>query len=128
MRSLAVSPRLMLMDEVTSALDPVLVNEVLSTVRELKAEGMTMVIATHEMGFAEQVADEVCFLSAGTIVERGTPGRCCTTPRTSGPGTSCAGCTRPVGCSRPAGQAPWSWPGGRPAPRARLWPRAAATR
>jgi polar amino acid transport system ATP-binding protein len=72
-RSLAVSPRLMLMDEVTSALDPVLVNEVLTTVRELKAEGMTMVIATHEMGFAEQVADEVCFLSAGTIVERGTP-------------------------------------------------------
>ena len=72
-RSLAVSPRLMLMDEVTSALDPVLVNEVLSTVRELKAEGMTMVIATHEMGFAEQVADEVCFLSAGTIVERGAP-------------------------------------------------------
>ena len=72
-RSLAVAPRLMLMDEVTSALDPVLVNEVLATVRELKSEGMTMVIATHEMGFAEQVADEVCFLSSGTIVERGTP-------------------------------------------------------
>jgi polar amino acid transport system ATP-binding protein len=72
-RSLAVSPRLMLMDEVTSALDPVLVNEVLSTVRDLKGEGMTMVIATHEMGFAEQVADEVCFLSSGVIVERGTP-------------------------------------------------------
>lgn len=72
-RSMAVSPRLMLMDEVTSALDPVLVNEVLSTVRELKSEGMTMVIATHEMGFAEQVADEVCFLSAGVIVERGSP-------------------------------------------------------
>ncbi|MGB7979969.1 MAG: amino acid ABC transporter ATP-binding protein [Candidatus Nanopelagicales bacterium] len=72
-RSLAVAPRLMLMDELTSALDPVLVNEVLTTVRELKGEGMTMVIATHEMGFAEQVADEVCFLSAGTIVERGTP-------------------------------------------------------
>jgi polar amino acid transport system ATP-binding protein len=72
-RSLAVSPRLMLMDEVTSALDPVLVNEVLSTVRDLKAEGMTMVIATHEMGFAAQVADEVCFLAAGTILERGAP-------------------------------------------------------
>jgi polar amino acid transport system ATP-binding protein len=72
-RSLAVSPRLMLMDEVTSALDPVLVNEVLSTVRDLKAEGMTMVIATHEMGFAAQVADEVCFLSSGTILERGEP-------------------------------------------------------
>jgi polar amino acid transport system ATP-binding protein len=72
-RSLAVSPRLMLMDEVTSALDPVLVNDVLSTVRDLKAEGMTMVIATHEMGFAEQVGDEVCFLSSGTIVERAVP-------------------------------------------------------
>jgi polar amino acid transport system ATP-binding protein len=72
-RSLAVAPRLMLMDEVTSALDPVLVNEVLSAVRELKSEGMTMVIATHEMGFAEQVADEVCFLESGRILERGTP-------------------------------------------------------
>jgi polar amino acid transport system ATP-binding protein len=72
-RSLAVSPRLMLMDEVTSALDPVLVNDVLSTVRDLKGEGMTMVIATHEMGFAEQVGDEVCFLSSGTIVERAAP-------------------------------------------------------
>jgi polar amino acid transport system ATP-binding protein len=72
-RSLAVAPRLMLMDEVTSALDPVLVNEVLATVRELKGEGMTMVIATHEMGFAEQVADEVCFLESGRILERGTP-------------------------------------------------------
>jgi polar amino acid transport system ATP-binding protein len=72
-RSLAVSPRLMLMDEVTSALDPVLVNEVLATVRDLKSEGMTMVIATHEMGFAAQVADEVCFLESGTILERGAP-------------------------------------------------------
>ena len=72
-RSLAVNPRLMLMDEVTSALDPVLVNEVLSTVRDLKGEGMTMVIATHEMGFAEQVADEVCFLHSGAILERGHP-------------------------------------------------------
>jgi polar amino acid transport system ATP-binding protein len=72
-RSLAVAPRLMLMDEVTSALDPVLVNEVLSTVRDLKGEGMTMVIATHEMGFAAQVADEVCFLENGTILERGAP-------------------------------------------------------
>ncbi len=72
-RSLAVAPRLMLMDEVTSALDPVLVNEVLATVRELKGEGMTMVIATHEMGFASQVADEVCFLESGRILERGEP-------------------------------------------------------
>ena len=72
-RALAVQPRLMLFDEVTSALDPVLVNEVLSAVRELRSEGMTMVIATHEMGFATQVADEVCFLAGGVIHERGTP-------------------------------------------------------
>ena len=71
-RSLAVSPRLLLLDEVTSALDPVLVNEVLTAVRDLKSDGMTMVIATHEMGFATQVADEVCFLESGNIVERGT--------------------------------------------------------
>jgi polar amino acid transport system ATP-binding protein len=71
-RSLAVSPRLLLLDEVTSALDPVLVNEVLSAVRELKGDGMTMVLATHEMGFATQVADEVCFLESGAIVERGS--------------------------------------------------------
>jgi polar amino acid transport system ATP-binding protein len=70
-RSLAVAPRLMLFDEVTSALDPVLVNEVLAVVRDLRADGMTMVIATHEMGFATQVADEVCFLAGGVIVERG---------------------------------------------------------
>jgi polar amino acid transport system ATP-binding protein len=70
-RSLAVNPRLLLLDEVTSALDPVLVNEVLSAVRDLKSDGMTMVLATHEMGFATQVADEVCFLESGNIVERG---------------------------------------------------------
>jgi polar amino acid transport system ATP-binding protein len=72
-RALAVSPRLMLFDEITSALDPVLVNEVLAVVRDLRADGMTMVIATHEMGFATQVADEVCFLAGGVVVERGTP-------------------------------------------------------
>ena len=72
-RSMAMHPRLMLMDEVTAALDPVLVNEVLRTVRKLKETGMTMVIATHEMGFASQVADEVCYLSSGSIVERGVP-------------------------------------------------------
>ncbi|MSO43650.1 MAG: amino acid ABC transporter ATP-binding protein [Candidatus Planktophila sp.] len=71
-RSLAVSPRLLLLDEITSALDPVLVNEVLSIVRDLKSDGMTMVLATHEMGFATQVADEVCFLESGDILERGT--------------------------------------------------------
>ncbi len=71
-RSLAVKPRLLLLDEVTSALDPILVNEVLSIVRDLKQDGMTMVLATHEMGFATQVADEVCFLRGGEILERGS--------------------------------------------------------
>ncbi len=71
-RSIAVRPRVLLLDEVTSALDPVLVNEVLSIVRDLKQDGMTMVLATHEMGFATQVADEVCFLESGRIVERGS--------------------------------------------------------
>lgn len=72
-RSLALKPRLLLLDEITSALDPVLVNEVLTTVRELKRDGMTMVLATHEMGFARQVADEVCFLQNGRILEWGPP-------------------------------------------------------
>lgn len=70
-RALARNPRLLLLDEITSALDPVLVNEVLLTVRELKEEGMTMVIATHEMGFAKQVADQLCYLHGGKIVESG---------------------------------------------------------
>lgn len=71
-RSLAVNPRVLLLDEITSALDPVLVNEVLGIVRDLKHDGMTMVLATHEMGFATQVADEVCFLESGLILERGS--------------------------------------------------------
>jgi polar amino acid transport system ATP-binding protein len=71
-RSIALRPLLLLLDEITSALDPVLVNEVLSTVRDLKNDGMTMVLATHEMGFAKQVADEVCYLESGQIVERGS--------------------------------------------------------
>ena len=79
-RSIAVNPRLLLLDEVTSALDPVLVNEVLSIVRDLKADGMTMVLATHEMGFATQVADQVCFLESGLILERGTSEEVLKTP------------------------------------------------
>ena len=71
-RSLACNPRLLLLDEITSALDPVLVTEVLSIVRDLKSDAMTMVLATHEMGFATQVADEVCFLESGNILERGS--------------------------------------------------------
>ena len=69
------SPRALLLDEVTSALDPELVGEVLALVRGLKQEGMTMVIATHEMAFAREVADEVCFLHEGRILERGDPER-----------------------------------------------------
>ncbi|MFB9235573.1 amino acid ABC transporter ATP-binding protein [Plantactinospora siamensis] len=74
-RALANSPRLMLLDEVTSALDPELVGEVLTMIRELKADGMTMVLATHEMGFAREVADQVCFLDGGRVVEAGPPAR-----------------------------------------------------
>jgi polar amino acid transport system ATP-binding protein len=73
-RALAARPRALLLDEITSALDPELVGEVLALVRELKGEGMTMLIATHEMGFAREVADEVCFLHDGAILERGAPG------------------------------------------------------
>ena len=80
-RSLARHPRLLLLDEITSALDPVLVNEVLSTVRDLKSEGMTMVLATHEMGFAKQVADEVCYLHGGRILEWGKPAEILENPR-----------------------------------------------
>ncbi|SNT66215.1 polar amino acid transport system ATP-binding protein [Asanoa hainanensis] len=72
-RALVNSPRLLLLDEVTSALDPELVGEVLDLIRDLKADGMTMVLATHEMTFARQVADRVCFLDAGRILEQGSP-------------------------------------------------------
>jgi len=72
-RALATQPELMLFDEVTSALDPELVAEVLNVIRGLKNDGMTMVIATHEMGFARDVADQVCFLDAGRILEHGPP-------------------------------------------------------
>ena len=72
-RCLATKPRLLLLDEVTSALDPELVTEVLELIGELKAEGMTMVLATHEMSFARSVADQVCFLDGGMVVEKGDP-------------------------------------------------------
>jgi polar amino acid transport system ATP-binding protein len=72
-RALVCSPRLLLLDEVTSALDPELVGEVLDLLVELKADGMTMLVATHEMSFAREVADEVCFLHGGRVHERGTP-------------------------------------------------------
>jgi polar amino acid transport system ATP-binding protein len=74
-RALAMQPRLLLLDEVTSALDPELVGEVLTVIRELAETGMTMVIATHEMGFARQIADRICFLYEGVILEQGPPER-----------------------------------------------------
>jgi len=72
-RALAMKPDLLLLDEITSALDPELVAEVLDVIRELATEGMTMIIATHEMGFARDVADRVCFLDQGVILEQGPP-------------------------------------------------------
>jgi polar amino acid transport system ATP-binding protein len=72
-RALAMRPELLLLDEVTSALDPELVGEVLDVIRELAAGGMTMVIATHEMSFAREIASTVCFLDDGVILERGSP-------------------------------------------------------
>jgi polar amino acid transport system ATP-binding protein len=80
-RALAMRPELMLLDEVTSALDPELVAEVLSVVRELAETGMTMLIATHEMSFARDIADRVCFLDAGVILEEGDPEQIFTAPR-----------------------------------------------
>jgi polar amino acid transport system ATP-binding protein len=79
-RALLTRPRALLLDEVTSALDPELVGEVLEVIRELKADGMTMLIATHEMGFARDFADQVCFLQEGRILERGAPEQIFTAP------------------------------------------------
>jgi polar amino acid transport system ATP-binding protein len=80
-RALAMGPELMLLDEITSALDPQLVSEVLNLVRGLAQTGMTMILATHEMSFAREVADKVCFLDAGRICEEGTPEQIFTEPR-----------------------------------------------
>jgi polar amino acid transport system ATP-binding protein len=80
-RALAMQPDVMLLDEVTSALDPELVAEVLNVIRELAHSGMTMVIATHEMGFARDIANRVCFLEQGTILEEGPPERIFTAPQ-----------------------------------------------
>jgi polar amino acid transport system ATP-binding protein len=74
-RALAMDPQLMLFDEVTSALDPELVKEVLDVIRELVSDGMTMIVVTHEIGFARDVSDRVVFLDQGVIVEQGPPGQ-----------------------------------------------------
>ncbi|WP_329181218.1 amino acid ABC transporter ATP-binding protein [Streptomyces sp. NBC_01477] len=81
LRAVATRPRLLLLDEVTAALDPELVGEVLAVVRDLKEQGMTMVIATHEMAFAREVADQVCFLDGGVVLERGTAAEVFGAPR-----------------------------------------------
>ncbi len=80
-RALAMNPSLMLLDEITSALDPQLISEVLNLVRELANTGMTMIIATHEMSFAREIADKVCFLDEGVILEEGRPEQIFTEPR-----------------------------------------------
>ena len=80
-RALMMEPEIMLFDEITSALDPELVGEVLDVLRDLRQKGMTMVLATHEMGFARELADKVCFLEAGRILEQGTPEQIFTSPR-----------------------------------------------
>ena len=91
-RALAMQPDLLLLDEVTSALDPELVAEVLNVIRELAAGGMTMIIATHEMGFARDIANRVCFLDAGRILEDGSArARCSARRARSGRGSSCSG-------------------------------------
>ena len=98
-RALAMQPDLLLLDEVTSALDPELVAEVLALIRELAAGGMTMVIATHEMGFARDIANRVCFLDAGVILEQGPPDVIFRAPRSHGPASSSSGSSRPAGSS-----------------------------
>jgi polar amino acid transport system ATP-binding protein len=80
-RALAMDPKLMLFDEPTSALDPELVGEVLGVMRELAASGMTMVVVTHEMGFAREVADQLVFMDAGVVVESGEPRRVLSDPQ-----------------------------------------------
>ena len=79
-RALAMQPELMLLDEVTAALDPVLVGEVLNVIRDMRGNGMTMVIATHEMGFAREISDVVCFLKDGVILEAAPPATLFTAP------------------------------------------------
>jgi polar amino acid transport system ATP-binding protein len=80
-RALAMEPKLMLFDEPTSALDPELVGEVLAAMQQLAREGMTMIVVTHEMGFAREVADTVVFMDAGVVVESGAPGEVLANPR-----------------------------------------------
>ena len=79
-RALALGPEVLLLDEITSALDPELVGEVLDVVRELKGSGITLLLATHEMGFAREISDRICFLADGTVAEQGEPEQMFTAP------------------------------------------------
>ena len=87
-RALAMNPKMMLFDEPTSALDPEMIREVLDVMVKLAREGMTMLVVTHEMGFAREVADRVVFMDHGEILEEGTPEHSSRTRRTSGPSSS----------------------------------------
>ena len=98
-RALAMQPDIMLLDEVTSALDPELVAEVLDVIRELATGGMTMLIATHEMGFARDIASRVCFLDEGVILEQGAPQQMFSeSARKSGRSSSCSASSPRAGC------------------------------
>jgi polar amino acid transport system ATP-binding protein len=83
LRAIATEPKVLLLDEVTSALDPVLIAEVLTLIAELKADGITMIISTHEMGFAKRIADSVIFLAGGKVCESGTPQEIFESPQSS---------------------------------------------
>lgn len=96
-RAVAMEPKLMLFDEPTSALDPELVGEVLRVMKQLADDGMTMLVVTHEMGFAHEVADQVVFMADGVVVEAGTPNKFWTIQRNSAPKTSCLLCSNLFG-------------------------------
>ena len=99
-RALAMEPKLMLFDEPTSALDPELVGEVLEVMQQLARDGMTMIVVTHEMGFAREVADTVVFMDGGVVVERGPPGDVLEQPAaTSARGRSSRRCSKPGSAS-----------------------------
>ena len=120
-RALAMEPKLMLFDEPTSALDPELVGEVLGVMRDLATSGMTMIVVTHEMGFAREVGDAVVFMDEGVVVEAGLVATCSATLSTSGPARSCPRCSecrrrasRPAGrvlctCPSELAVARWQW-------------------
>ncbi len=108
-RALSTGPRVLLLDEITAALDPELVGEVLEVVRAEAASGMTMVLATHEMAFAREVATRVCFLDDGRILEQGTPPRSSTTPARRGPAVPAEGGTGLTGANRTSRSRPLNW-------------------